>query len=275
VKDYVTFALIVGAFVIGGSILLAFELLPEDRADEFHALSAGNMTLQSKIITIKEPTSEDDTLVFAINEVAAQAVEIAQDDPRVAEILQNTRGSSVTIAGVQPTLLVDSTGNLIHSSAGQVIITINQERIDGKLSRDVADFEAIQGKQVEARQQVWNILVDLDATNVQSLSREPERRMQSDVQPNFVYAGMNMFMPHAVKVDPGTTIRWFNDSSIPHNVVGAFLKNETSSRIQVDSGFFEQDRSFQYTFDDAGVFEYRCTIHSEEGMKGVVIVSDK
>jgi plastocyanin len=82
-------------------------------------------------------------------------------------------------------------------------------------------------------------------------------------------------MPHAIIVEPGTTVRWFNDSSIPHNVVGTYLKNKTSDRVQVDSGFFEQDRSFQYTFDDAGTLEYRCTIHSEEGMKGLLVIAEK
>jgi plastocyanin len=275
VKDYVTFALIVGAFVVGGSLLLIFELLPEDRADEFHALSAGNMTLQSEIITIKEPTAEDDTRTYAINKVAAEAVAIAQNDPEVKEILQQVRGNSITIAGVQPTLLIDSSGDLIHSSAGQVVITANQERIEGKLNHDAIRFETFQGKRAEARQQIWTILIDIDRKAVQTISKEPERRMQSDIQPNFVHAGMNMFMPHAIIVEPGTTVRWFNDSSIPHNVVGTYLKNKTSDRVQVDSGFFERDRSFQYTFDDAGTLEYRCTIHSEEGMKGLLVIAEK
>lgn len=273
-KDYVTFVLIVGAFVIGGSLLLVFELLPEDRADEFHALSAGNMTLQSEILTIKEPTAGDDTRIYAINKVAAEAVAIAQNDPEVMRILQQVRGSSITIAGVQPTLLIDSSGNLIHSSAGQVVITANQERIEGKLNQNAIQFEAIQGKQAEARQQIWTILINIDKGDVESISAEPERRMQSEIQSNFVHAGMNMFMPHAVIVEPGTTVRWFNDSSVPHNVVGTYLKNKTSDSVQVDSGFFEQDRSFQYTFDEAGILEYRCTIHSEEGMKGLVLIAE-
>ena len=82
-----------------------------------------------------------------------------------------------------------------------------------------------------------------------------------------------MYMPRLVTVESGATVRWFNESAIPHNVVGTYLKSATSESVQIDSGFFGADRRFQYTFDESGVFEYRCTIHSEEGMKGTLLVS--
>ncbi|HKU50338.1 MAG TPA: plastocyanin/azurin family copper-binding protein [Nitrososphaera sp.] len=272
-KDIIRLFLVVGAFVVGGTILLAFQLLPEDHADEFHPLSAGNMTFQSKVIMLREPTAGDDTTIYAINEVAAKAIEIAQSDARVKTILEQVRGSTVTIAGVQPTVLVDSTGKLIHSSSGQVVITANQERLGGKVNSAPVHFESIQGEEGGATQQIWNVLIDLDSNKVDQISKEPERNIRSTIQSNVINAEMNVFMPHAVKVTPGSTVRWFNDSSIPHNVVGTYTKNGTSDSVQIDSGFFGEDRSFQYTFGDEGVLEYRCTIHSEEGMKGTLIVS--
>jgi plastocyanin len=85
---------------------------------------------------------------------------------------------------------------------------------------------------------------------------------------------MNVFLPHAVKVESGSTVRWLNDSNIPHNVVGTYSKGSPSENTRIDSGFFEGGRSFQYLFDDEGTFEYRCTIHSEEGMKGMLLIQD-
>ena len=57
---------------------------------------------------------------------------------------------------------------------------------------------------------------------------------------------------------------------VPHNVV-RFYEAESGSKA-IDSDFIEQDRSFRYNFDSKGVFEYRCTIHAKDGMKGTIIV---
>jgi plastocyanin len=43
--------------------------------------------------------------------------------------------------------------------------------------------------------------------------------------------------------------------------------------IAIDSGFIEPNASWQYRFDKEGVFNYLCTIHAEEGMRGTVIVT--
>ena len=100
-------------------------------------------------------------------------------------------------------------------------------------------------------------------------------------------------------------IRWSNPSNLPHNVVGAFNQTapidasntgsiisenstgtsnnnnnnnnnnttmELAGVIAIDSGFIEPNTSWQYRFDKEGVLNYLCTIHSEEGMRGTVIV---
>ena len=249
-------------------------LLPEERADEFHSLSAGNMTFQSDIVTIKEPTGDDNSHVYAVNEVAARAVNIALDSREVEEILQQVQGSAVTIVGVQPTLLVDSTGKLIHGRTGQVIITSIQERADGMPIDQAVDFETIVGKNVVARQEIWSLIVDLDSSTVSSVTKDADRILRSKVQPNVVYAEMNVFLPHAVKLDSGSTVRWLNDSSVPHNVVGTYAMNSSSNNFRIDSGFVGGGQSFQHTFEGEGVFEYHCTIHSEEGMMGIIVIEN-
>lgn len=119
-----------------------------------------------------------------------------------------------------------------------------------------------------------------------------------------------MFMPNAIVVDAGSTVRWINPSNLPHNVVGIFnqttaqdavnstgliIDNSTdntsnnntnasntqlspqssssSGAIAIDSGFIQQGQSWQYGFNEPGVFNYLCTIHAEEGMRGTLIIA--
>jgi plastocyanin len=184
-------------------------------------------------------------------------------------MLDQMSDREVTIAAVQPTLLVTSSGEPVYSSGGQVIITANWQLVEGKAYSDATDFSSLQGEQAESHQQVWNVLVNMDRQQVTSMS-ESKRVIEKTLEQNLVYAGMNMFLPDAVRVDAGTTIRWFNESNVPHNVVGSY-STESGSRA-IDSGFVEHDRFWQYSFDEEGVFEYHCTIHTEDGMKGTIVI---
>jgi plastocyanin len=44
---------------------------------------------------------------------------------------------------------------------------------------------------------------------------------------------VNMFMPNAIVVDAGSTVRWTNPSNLPHNVVG--ILNQTTAQDAVNS----------------------------------------
>lgn len=260
---------IIAAFLAVGSVLIATRSLPEEHARDFHPLSAGNITLDSEVKVIREPTPGDNTYIYALNDAAEEALYIALNDTRVQQVIGEARGRAVTIAAVQPTLLITSTGESLHSSGGQVIITANWQLVDGEAYSSSADFESLQGRQGQSHQQIWNVIVNVDRQEVTGIS-ESKRMIEETLRPNLVYAGMNMFMPGTVTVDAGTTIRWLNDSNVPHNVVGAY-RTESGSTV-VDSGFIERGRSWQHGFEEAGVFEYLCTIHTEEGMKGAIIV---
>ena len=117
-----------------------------------------------------------------------------------------------------------------------------------------------------------------------------------------------MFMPNAIVVDAGSAVRWINPSNLPHNVVGVFNQttaqdavnstgliidnstNNTSSNpntndtqlspqssasaVAIDSGFIQQGQSWQYSFNEPGVFNYLCTIHAEEGMRGTLVIAE-
>jgi plastocyanin len=117
--------------------------------------------------------------------------------------------------------------------------------------------------------------VDLNKRTVSKISEVPERVMTKTLQPNLIYAEVNMFMPDKVRIDSGSEIKWRNDSNLPHNVVGTYKKVSGSQQqnATIDSGFIQPHGSWKYSFSGSGVFEYHCTIHSTHGMKGTIMVS--
>jgi plastocyanin len=71
------------------------------------------------------------------------------------------------------------------------------------------------------------------------------------------------FRPNHVSVPTGTTVSWRNDDGFEHNVV--FAEGPASDTL-LGGG------SYQRTFDEAGTFDYECTIHP--GMVGRVTVTE-
>ncbi len=290
---------ITGAFLVIGVVLIGSGILPEERAREFRSLT--DISIETDMKVIKEPTLEDNRFIYAINDVAQRGIDIAQSDARVKHILDESKAkeAAVTIAAVQPTVMTDrQSGQLLHSSAGQVIITANWQMVEGALYSEPKNPTEIASKRVESHQQIWNILVDVNKGQVTQVAQQANRVITDTARSNVVRADVNMFVPKAVLIEAGSEIRWSNPSNLPHNVVGAFnqttasdasnttgiipenLTNsnnktnlETAGVITIDSGFIEPNASWQYRFDKEGVFNYLCTIHAEEGMRGTVIVT--
>jgi plastocyanin len=72
------------------------------------------------------------------------------------------------------------------------------------------------------------------------------------------------YNPLTVTISKGTTVTWTNSDSAPHTV--------TSVSGAFDSGSISQGGTFSHTFDQAGTFEYSCTIHPTI-VHGTVIVT--
>jgi plastocyanin len=266
-REFLALAAVVAVFVAGGTALMQSGLLPEERAQDFRSLES--ISLQSEIQVIQEPTGADNTYIYAINDVARQSWEIAKADAGVMEILNGIRGTAVTVAAVQPSAFVSPDGRVTHSGQGQVIITANWQLVDSRLYAGTS-FASLEGRAGEAHQKIWNVQVDLDRQKVISIVAEQERVIRETLVTNLVYSGMNMYLPDVVEARPGATVRWINESSVPHNVVGTYAT--VSGETKIDSGFFGAGESWAYTFSEEGVFDYHCTIHSEEGMKGRLAV---
>lgn len=59
--------------------------------------------------------------------------------------------------------------------------------------------------------------------------------------------------PDPATVAVGTTVDWDNHDAAPHTV--------TDRDDAFDSGNMDEGDTFQWTFDDPGIYEYFCTIH--------------
>ncbi len=70
------------------------------------------------------------------------------------------------------------------------------------------------------------------------------------------------FDPAQISVQPGASVVWTNDDSVPHTV--------TAVDSTFDSGIFDPGASFSWTFDQPGSFDYACQLHPQ--MQGTVTV---
>ena len=61
------------------------------------------------------------------------------------------------------------------------------------------------------------------------------------------------FTPNIVEISKGTTVVWTNDDGFQHTV--------TSISGAFDSGNIDPGKTYSYTFNQAGPFEYSCTNH--------------
>jgi plastocyanin len=71
------------------------------------------------------------------------------------------------------------------------------------------------------------------------------------------------FDPTDVTVKAGDTVTWVNDDSVGHDVTGDGFKSG-------EPGAMQNGDTFEHTFDQAGTFDYVCSVHP--GMEGSVKV---
>ncbi len=77
--------------------------------------------------------------------------------------------------------------------------------------------------------------------------------------------------PHVVRIDPGGTVSWENKGRNDHNIIpvgaGSYGVGETE---------FRPGATYEATFDEAGAFQYYCSLHGNQsdGMVGTVLVGD-
>jgi plastocyanin len=76
-----------------------------------------------------------------------------------------------------------------------------------------------------------------------------------------VKVGDDFFRAKTVRITKGSTVTWKWVGSDGHNVVGRGFKSKIQNK-----------GTFRHKFTRAGTYRYVCTLHSDKGMKGTVIV---
>lgn len=92
-----------------------------------------------------------------------------------------------------------------------------------------------------------------------------------DIPAGAYQAGSEHYTPAHIAVPVGTIVAWFNDDPNQQHTVTSGEPGSAESGTTFDSGVIAEGSFYQYTFDEAGDFEYYCTMHP--GMTGSVSVN--
>ncbi len=79
----------------------------------------------------------------------------------------------------------------------------------------------------------------------------------------------NCFNPDVVNVAPGTTVEWQNNDKVSHTVTSGNPSDNQTGTI-FDSSLIAAGKSFSFTFNNPGTYNYFCQVHP--WMTGQVIV---
>ena len=71
------------------------------------------------------------------------------------------------------------------------------------------------------------------------------------------------FNPSEIIIKKGSVVIWTNEDSYNHDVT-------SESGDELNSGILSKGQTYSHTFNQAGTFDYYCTIHPS--MKGKIIV---
>jgi len=77
------------------------------------------------------------------------------------------------------------------------------------------------------------------------------------------------YLPYSVTISVGDTVMWDNIDTAAHTVSSGSVDAGLTGVF--DSGLFMAGDTFEFTFDDAGTFDYFCMVHP--WMTGIVHVS--
>ncbi len=77
----------------------------------------------------------------------------------------------------------------------------------------------------------------------------------------------NCYVPSLIVIEKGKQVTWVNEDSAFHSVTSGFYDEPDDL---FDSGHLDPFESYTITFDEAGIYDYFCTLHP--WMKGQIIV---
>ena len=77
------------------------------------------------------------------------------------------------------------------------------------------------------------------------------------------------YLPYDATISVGGTVTWSNDDTAAHTVTSGTIDAVLTGVF--DSGLFMAGTTFEFTFDDAGTYDYLCMVHP--WMTGIINVS--
>jgi predicted secreted protein with PEFG-CTERM motif len=81
----------------------------------------------------------------------------------------------------------------------------------------------------------------------------------------------NCYSPSPLSVTPGTTVTWTNGDNVSHTITsGKSSDPDNVVGSLFDSSLVKPGKTFQFTFANAGTYDYFCTVHP--WMVGQVVV---
>jgi len=83
--------------------------------------------------------------------------------------------------------------------------------------------------------------------------------------------GQFVFDPDAVRITPGTLVRWLWESD-GHSVTPVDQPDDAEWDGVADVE--NEGHSYEFTFETPGTYEYVCEPHEDSGMRGYVVVTD-
>lgn len=143
--------------------------------------------------------------------------------------------------------------------------------LEQAMMKHMANMKTSRDAMMSTDNTMMNGMMDNSEVMQDMMQNSQMMNMMSDMMgSNTIVMGMNMFMPNKLNIEPKTTITWETHDMETHNVVGIF-KTDSGNEISILSGDIEHMESWNYIFEESGVFEYICGYH--EGMKGEIVVS--
>lgn len=76
---------------------------------------------------------------------------------------------------------------------------------------------------------------------------------------NFDIANTGFYIPLNLEISPGSTVVWKNDDSVPHTIQSQNDKGEIIGLF--NSAPLQTGETFEFKFEDAGIYNYFCSLH--------------
>jgi plastocyanin len=103
------------------------------------------------------------------------------------------------------------------------------------------------------------------------------REKATGTYPEVVVASKdNDFLPAAIRIKPGTTVRWHNEGRGAHDILPADPVQDFRGTFGVEADDFKPGGEYEFRFDAPGVYRYYCSLHGSKakGMIGEIVVGD-